>query len=81
MDYRSSLEPEPGRCRRTDGKKWRCSRGVVANQKYCERHMHRGRSRSRKRVEAGGSGGRGGGGGGGGGGHSFDALTPAVPLP
>ncbi|EPS59588.1 hypothetical protein M569_15218, partial [Genlisea aurea] len=41
----------PGRCRRTDGKKWRCSRDVVAGQKYCERHMHRGRNRSRKHVE------------------------------
>ncbi|GMH09947.1 hypothetical protein Nepgr_011788 [Nepenthes gracilis] len=45
------MDPEPGRCRRTDGKKWRCSRDVVAGQKYCERHMHRGRSRSRKPVE------------------------------
>ncbi|XP_074579409.1 growth-regulating factor 6-like [Curcuma longa] len=44
-------DPEPGRCRRTDGKKWRCSRDVVANQKYCERHMNRGRHRSRKHVE------------------------------
>nr|CAD1831199.1 unnamed protein product [Ananas comosus var. bracteatus] len=50
-DYRNSMEPEPGRCRRTDGKKWRCSRDVVAGQKYCERHMHRGRNRSRKPVE------------------------------
>lgn len=44
-------DPEAGRCRRTDGKKWRCSRDVVANQKYCERHMNRGRHRSRKHVE------------------------------
>lgn len=42
---------EPGRCRRTDGKKWRCSRDVAPDQKYCERHMHRGRPRSRKPVE------------------------------
>ncbi|KAI3447490.1 hypothetical protein Pfo_004155 [Paulownia fortunei] len=48
---RAAMDPEPGRCRRTDGKKWRCSRDVVAGQKYCERHMHRGRSRSRKPVE------------------------------
>ncbi|KAF6166054.1 hypothetical protein GIB67_012951 [Kingdonia uniflora] len=48
---RSGVDPEPGRCRRTDGKKWRCSRDVVAGQKYCERHVHRGRSRSRKPVE------------------------------
>lgn len=45
------MDPEPGRCRRTDGKKWRCSRDVVAGHKYCERHMHRGRNRSRKPVE------------------------------
>ncbi|KAK1262605.1 Growth-regulating factor 12 [Acorus gramineus] len=51
-DYRSnSMEAEPGRCRRTDGKKWRCSKDVVPDQKYCERHMHRGRLRSRKPVE------------------------------
>ncbi|ESR54457.1 hypothetical protein CICLE_v10019529mg [Citrus x clementina] len=42
---------EPGRCRRTDGKKWRCSRDVAPDQKYCERHLHRGRPRSRKPVE------------------------------
>ncbi|XP_042511988.1 growth-regulating factor 10 isoform X2 [Macadamia integrifolia] len=52
FDYRNSMEPEPGRCRRTDGKKWRCSKDVVPDQKYCERHMHRGRNRSRKHVEA-----------------------------
>ncbi|CAI9097799.1 OLC1v1034295C1 [Oldenlandia corymbosa var. corymbosa] len=46
-----SMDPEPRRCRRTDGKKWRCSRDVVAGQKYCERHVHRGRNRSRKPVE------------------------------
>ncbi|XP_058209592.1 growth-regulating factor 3 [Rhododendron vialii] len=48
---RGLMDPEPGRCRRTDGKKWRCSRDVVAGQKYCERHVHRGRNRSRKPVE------------------------------
>ncbi|XP_075511876.1 growth-regulating factor 6-like [Primulina tabacum] len=47
----SSTDPEPGRCRRTDGKKWRCARDAVADQKYCERHMNRGRHRSRKPVE------------------------------
>lgn len=46
------MDPEPGRCRRTDGKKWRCGKNVVPDQKYCERHMHRGRLRSRKPVEA-----------------------------
>ncbi|KAK7392574.1 hypothetical protein VNO78_21017 [Psophocarpus tetragonolobus] len=48
---RAAADPEPGRCRRTDGKKWRCSKDAVAGQKYCERHMHRGRNRSRKHVE------------------------------
>ncbi|KAD4584713.1 hypothetical protein E3N88_22314 [Mikania micrantha] len=47
----NSLDSEPGRCRRTDGKKWRCSRDAVAYHKYCERHMNRGRYRSRKHVE------------------------------
>ncbi|XP_058225141.1 growth-regulating factor 9-like [Rhododendron vialii] len=46
------MDPEPGRCRRTDGKKWRCGKDVIPDQKYCERHMHRGRGRSRKLVEA-----------------------------
>ncbi|CAA0839703.1 Growth-regulating factor 1 [Striga hermonthica] len=46
-----SNDPEPGRCRRTDGKKWRCSRDAVPDQKYCERHINRGRHRSRKPVE------------------------------
>ncbi|KAK2444557.1 growth-regulating factor [Trifolium repens] len=48
---RSNNDPEAGRCKRTDGKKWRCSRDVAPNNKYCERHMHRGRPRSRKPVE------------------------------
>ncbi|GMH00571.1 hypothetical protein Nepgr_002410 [Nepenthes gracilis] len=52
FDDRYMMDPEPGRCRRTDGKKWRCSKQVVANEKYCERHMHRGCRRSRKLVEA-----------------------------
>ncbi|CAI7763838.1 unnamed protein product [Closterium sp. NIES-53] len=42
------VDPEPFRCRRTDGKKWRCAREVVTEQKYCERHLHRGRNRARK---------------------------------
>ncbi|XP_073306395.1 growth-regulating factor 7-like isoform X2 [Primulina huaijiensis] len=46
-----NTDPEPGRCRRTDGKKWRCSKDAVTDQKYCERHMNRGRHRSRKPVE------------------------------
>ncbi|KQK00900.1 growth-regulating factor 4 [Brachypodium distachyon] len=45
------VDPEPGRCRRTDGKKWRCAKEAAPDSKYCERHMHRGRNRSRKPVE------------------------------
>lgn len=52
IGYRGSpVDSEPGRCRRTDGKKWRCSRDVVGDQKYCERHMNRGRYRNRKPVD------------------------------
>ncbi|AET02157.1 growth-regulating factor 4 [Medicago truncatula] len=50
-DYVTMVDQEPHRCRRTDGKKWRCGKDTVPNQKYCERHMHRGRNRSRKLVE------------------------------
>ncbi|KAD6454474.1 hypothetical protein E3N88_09180 [Mikania micrantha] len=46
------FDPEPGRCKRTDGKKWRCSKEAHGESKYCERHMHRGRNRSRKPVES-----------------------------
>ncbi|XP_076922081.1 growth-regulating factor 6-like [Bidens hawaiensis] len=42
------IDPEPGRCRRTDGKKWRCSKEAYPDSKYCQRHMHRGRNRSTK---------------------------------
>ncbi|KAJ6387631.1 hypothetical protein OIU78_017360 [Salix suchowensis] len=51
VKFSNGADLEPGRCRRTDGKKWRCSRDVAPDQKYCERHMHRGRPRSRKHVE------------------------------
>ncbi|KAI4388649.1 hypothetical protein MLD38_000960 [Melastoma candidum] len=51
LGFSNTGDPEPGRCRRTDGKKWRCSRDAVADQKYCEKHMNRGRHRSRKPVE------------------------------
>ncbi|GMI83148.1 growth-regulating factor 1 [Hibiscus trionum] len=51
LGFSNNTDPEAGRCRRTDGKKWRCSRDAVAYQKYCERHMNRGRNRSRKPVE------------------------------
>ncbi|CAL4984127.1 unnamed protein product [Urochloa decumbens] len=48
----SSGDAEPGRCRRTDGKKWRCSRDAIDDQKYCERHIKRNCHRSRKHVES-----------------------------
>ncbi|GMH03203.1 hypothetical protein Nepgr_005042 [Nepenthes gracilis] len=51
LGFSNITDPEPGRCRRTDGKKWRCNRDAVADHKYCERHMNRGRHRSRKPVE------------------------------
>ncbi|KAL3378264.1 hypothetical protein AABB24_004275 [Solanum stoloniferum] len=51
LGFAGNTDPEPGRCRRTDGKKWRCSREAVPDQKYCERHINRGRHRSRKHVE------------------------------
>ncbi|WCJ26478.1 growth-regulating factor 2 [Euphorbia peplus] len=44
-----SGDPEPGRCRRSDGKKWRCSKEVVADEKYCEKHRNRGRIQQRSR--------------------------------
>ncbi|XP_031262222.1 growth-regulating factor 5-like [Pistacia vera] len=52
VGFGRKADPEPGRCRRTDGKKWRCSKEANPDSKYCERHMHRGRNRSRKPVEA-----------------------------
>ncbi|GKV17908.1 hypothetical protein SLEP1_g28361 [Rubroshorea leprosula] len=51
MGLGRKVDPEPGRCRRTDGKKWRCSKEAYLDSKYCERHMHRGKHRSRKPVE------------------------------
>ncbi|KAK8702616.1 hypothetical protein V6N13_020959 [Hibiscus sabdariffa] len=46
--YKNEIECQLGRCRRTDGKRWRCSRDVITDQKYCARHMHRG---ARKQAE------------------------------
>jgi len=43
MGLGRKIDPEPGRCRRTDGKKWRCSKEAYPDSKYCERHMHRGK--------------------------------------
>lgn len=45
LNDRNSIALEPGRCRRTDGKKWRCKSAVVPGQKYCATHMHRGAKR------------------------------------
>ncbi|XP_031118724.1 growth-regulating factor 7-like [Ipomoea triloba] len=67
LGFSNTTDPEPGRCRRTDGKKWRCSRDAVADQKYCERHMNRGRHRSRKPVEGQAS-------------HSASGTTAATKL-
>ncbi|KAK9156686.1 hypothetical protein Scep_003260 [Stephania cephalantha] len=39
------LDLEPGRCRRTDGRKWRCTREAVEGANYCAHHWHRGRSK------------------------------------
>ncbi|CAH2053763.1 unnamed protein product [Thlaspi arvense] len=51
MGFGRKPDPEPGRCRRTDGKKWRCSREAYPDSKYCEKHMHRGRNRARKTLD------------------------------
>ncbi|KAI8008868.1 Growth-regulating factor 1 [Camellia lanceoleosa] len=51
MGYGIKVDPEPGRCRRIDGKKWRCSKEAHPDSKYCERHMHRGTHRLRKPME------------------------------
>jgi hypothetical protein len=50
--YGKKIDPEPGRCRRTDGKKWRCAKDAHPDSKYCDRHMIRRRYRSRKPVES-----------------------------
>ncbi|KAJ9555697.1 hypothetical protein OSB04_010311 [Centaurea solstitialis] len=49
--FSNGSDPEPWRCRRTDGKKWRCSKDAMPDQKYCDRHAHKNRPRSRKLVE------------------------------
>ncbi|KAI3691913.1 hypothetical protein L6452_31716 [Arctium lappa] len=51
LKFSNGSDPEPWRCRRTDGKKWRCSKDVAPDQKYCEHHAHKSRPRSRKPVE------------------------------
>lgn len=51
VGFDRKVDTEPGRCKRTDGKKWRCSKEAYPDSRYCERHMHRGKNRSRKPVE------------------------------
>ncbi|XP_065848287.1 growth-regulating factor 9-like [Euphorbia lathyris] len=41
----SSSDPHPGRCGRTDGRKWRCAKDAVTGKKYCEKHKNVGRPR------------------------------------
>ncbi|KAM1196951.1 hypothetical protein COP2_008886 [Malus domestica] len=42
MGLGRKIDPEAGRCRRTDGKKWRCSKEAFPDLKYCKKHMHGG---------------------------------------
>ena len=51
MGFGRKVDPEPGRCRRTNGKKWRCSKEAYPDSKQCERHIHKGRNCSGKVVE------------------------------
>ncbi|KAK4795217.1 hypothetical protein SAY86_013211 [Trapa natans] len=51
LDYMNSMIPDMERCRRTDGKKWRCNKNVVPHHKYCERHVNRGQQRCRRPLE------------------------------
>ncbi|KAK4752296.1 hypothetical protein SAY87_021094 [Trapa incisa] len=51
LDYINIMIPDPERCRRTDGKKWRCSKKVVPHQKYCESHVNRGQQRWRRPLQ------------------------------
>ncbi|XP_074268218.1 growth-regulating factor 5-like [Silene latifolia] len=50
--YGRKHDPEPGRCKRTDGKKWRCAKEAHPDSKYCERHMNRGKGKSKKQIDA-----------------------------
>ncbi|CAM8969306.1 unnamed protein product [Rhodiola kirilowii] len=52
LSWKGSTDTEPGRCKRTDGKKWRCVKEAMPDFKYCEKHLHRGRHSSRKLVES-----------------------------
>ncbi|KAK1376282.1 hypothetical protein POM88_032475 [Heracleum sosnowskyi] len=43
---------EPQRCKRTDGKSWRCSKEAIPQKKYCGSHINRGSKRCRSSSEA-----------------------------
>lgn len=43
---------EPQRCKRTDGKRWRCSKEAIPQKKYCGSHINRGSKRGRSSSEA-----------------------------
>ncbi|KAG5012122.1 hypothetical protein JHK86_024383 [Glycine max] len=49
--YGKKINLEPGRCKRTDGKKWRCSRDAHPDFKNCNRYMIRRRYCTRKPTE------------------------------
>ncbi|KAG2722063.1 hypothetical protein I3760_02G111900 [Carya illinoinensis] len=50
MGLGRKIDPKPGKCRRTNEKKWRCSKEAFPYSKYCERHVHRGKNHSRRPV-------------------------------
>ena len=43
---------ESQRCKRTDGKRWQCSREAIPQEKYCGSHINRGSKRCRLSPEA-----------------------------
>ncbi|CAM8905754.1 unnamed protein product [Rhodiola kirilowii] len=42
--------PDELRCRRSDGRQWRCKKRVVGESKMCEYHLHRSTSAAKGRV-------------------------------
>jgi hypothetical protein len=50
--YTASCD-EPCRCRRTDGKNWRCSKDAVPGHNFCDKHLaHMARSHAKRRRSA-----------------------------
>eukprot|EP00958_Prasinococcus_capsulatus_P012496 scaffold1248_cov393-Prasinococcus_capsulatus_cf.AAC.18 len=45
-------EVQPQRCRRTDGKRWRCSNDCVRGHNYCEKHLNAKARRARNNRRA-----------------------------